>query len=101
MEDKKTNRGKNTNGLAVACLIWALRDENQPISIKEFELHTGISKKDLGSCVKLVQRTLNLVSKSSYADHLDRYCDALKLSKKTQLLIEETLNLIINRKYIN
>ncbi|KAL0224105.1 hypothetical protein P9112_003495 [Eukaryota sp. TZLM1-RC] len=81
-------RGRSSEGVATACLFIAAREAGFPRTFKEFELNSGVPKKQLGRCYKFVLETSQLVLESATSPEklVDRFVNAARLEYRVGFL---------------
>uniref|UniRef100_A0A915DX60 Transcription initiation factor IIB n=1 Tax=Ditylenchus dipsaci TaxID=166011 RepID=A0A915DX60_9BILA len=83
--DSKACRGKNSEAQAAACLYIACRQEGVARTFKEICAVTRVSKKVIGRCFKLIQKTLETdLDQITSADYMSRFCGNLELPSSIQ-----------------
>ncbi len=84
VEGKKLLKGKNLEGAASACIYIACKLENASRTFKEISVITGIQKKEIGRCYKLIAQEVDTKGMVPSADIVARFCSDLNLSLKIQ-----------------
>lgn len=84
VEGKKLLKGKNLEGAASACIYIACKLENASRTFKEISVITGIQKKEIGRCYKLIAKEVDTKGMVPSADIVARFCSDLSLSLKVQ-----------------
>lgn len=82
--ESKILRGKAREGMIGACIFNACREMQVSRSYKEISSLTGISKKDIGRCVKAMQPFLEKQSTPNIEDFMARFCSHLRLKIEVQ-----------------
>ncbi|KAM8839546.1 transcription initiation factor IIB-like isoform 2-T2 [Synchiropus picturatus] len=84
--EQKSLKGRANNAIASACLCIACRQEGVPRTFKEISAVSGISKKEIGRCFKLILKALETsVYLIGSGDFMSRFCSNLGLPKQVQM----------------
>ncbi|KAL3117934.1 hypothetical protein niasHT_005177 [Heterodera trifolii] len=84
--ESKALRGKNNEAQAAACLYIACRQEGVPRTFKEICAVSKVSKKEIGRCFKLIQKTMETnLDHITSADFMSRFCGNLSLPYPVQV----------------
>jgi transcription initiation factor TFIIB len=86
VDDSKTLKGKNNEGIIAACIYLACRQENVTRTYKEISALTMVPKKEIGRCFKLIQPLLTSSPSKmvSTEDFVTRFCSHLRLGMDVQ-----------------
>lgn len=84
VESKKLLKGKNLEGAVGACLYIACKLENASRTFKEISLITGVQKREIGRCYKLIDKQIESTSSIPTGDIVSRFCSDLNLNLKIQ-----------------
>ncbi|XP_063331635.1 transcription initiation factor IIB-like [Pelmatolapia mariae] len=84
--EQKSLKGRANDAIASACLYIACRQEGVPRTFKEICAVSGISKKEIGRCSKLILKALEIsVDLLTPGDLMPRFCSNLGLPKQVQM----------------
>lgn len=87
VESQKLLKGKNLEGAVGACLYIACKLENAPRTFKEISVITGVQKREIGRCYKLIEKDVDVKSTGTPSgDIVSRFCADLNLNLKIQKL---------------
>lgn len=84
VESKKLLKGKNLEGAVGACIYIACKLENAPRTFKEISVITGVQKREIGRCYKLISKEVDTKGMVPSGDIVSRFCADLNLSLKIQ-----------------
>lgn len=84
VEEKNILKGKNLEGSVGACIYIACKMENSPRTFKEVCVITGVQKKEIGRCYKLIHKEVDLEGVTFSGDIVSRFCSDLNLGLKIQ-----------------
>jgi len=84
VEALKLLKGKNLEGAVAACLYIACRKENSQRTFKEISVITGVQKKEIGKCYKLIEKDVDSMAGRPTGDIVSRFCADLNLNLKIQ-----------------
>lgn len=84
VESKKLLKGKNLEGAVGACIYIACKLENAPRTFKEISVVTGVQKREIGRCYKLISKEVDTKGMVPSGDIVARFCADLNLSLKIQ-----------------
>lgn len=84
VETQKLLKGKNLEGAVGACLYIACKLENAQRTFKEISLITGVQKKEIGRCFKLINKKVDTQGVMDTGAMVSRFCADLNLSLKVQ-----------------
>lgn len=93
VDDSKTMKGKNSEGIVAACIYLACRQESVTRTYKEISALTMVPKKEIGKCFKQIQELLKNSSAFSGGrsmgtvsteDFITRFCSHLRLGMDVQ-----------------
>lgn len=84
VESQKLLKGKNLEGAVGACLYIACKLENAPRTFKEISVITGVQKREIGRCYKLIERDVDRKGTLPTGDIVSRFCADLNLNLKIQ-----------------
>lgn len=90
VDGKKLLKGKNLEGSVGACIYIACKLENAPRTFKEISVITGVQKREIGRCYKLIAKEVD--SKAAMVpsgDIVSRFCSDLNLSLRIQRIASE------------
>lgn len=82
--EKEALRGKGIIPAVAACLYLACRLENCPRTFKEISIKTGVSRKEIGKCFKVILPHIEKVKTIRSEDIVSRFCSELKLDTEKQ-----------------
>lgn len=87
VESQKLLKGKNLEGAVGACLYIACKLENAPRTFKEISVITGVQKREIGRCYKLIEKEVDVKGAGTTSgDIVSRFCADLNLNLKIQKL---------------
>lgn len=84
VEGKKLLKGKNLEGAVAACIYIACKLEDASRTFKEISVITGVQKREIGRCYKLIAKEVDTKGMVPSADIVARFCSDLNLSLKIQ-----------------
>lgn len=84
VERKKLLKGKNLEGAVGACIYIACKLENASRTFKEISVITGVQKREIGRCYKIIAREIDTKGMVPSADIVARFCSDLNLSLRMQ-----------------
>lgn len=84
VESQKLLKGKNLEGAVGACLYIACKLENVPRTFKEISVITGVQKREIGRCYKLISKETDTKMGMPSGDIVSRFCADLNLSLRIQ-----------------
>lgn len=93
VEDSKSMKGKNSEGIMAACIYLACRQENVTRTYKEISALTMVPKKEIGKCSKQIHELLKSnnalgggrsMGTVSTEDFITRFCSHLRLGMDVQ-----------------
>ncbi|KAM0680958.1 transcription initiation factor IIB [Glugoides intestinalis] len=84
VESQKLLKGKNLEGSVGACLYIACKLENAKRTFKEISVATGVQKREIGRCYKLIEKEVDAKGLVSSGDIISRFCADLNLNLKIQ-----------------
>lgn len=84
VESKKLLKGKNLEGAVGACIYIACKLENAPRTFKEISVVTGVQKREIGRCYKLISKEIDTKGMVPSGDIVARFCADLNLNLKIQ-----------------
>lgn len=89
VEGKKLLKGKNLEGSVAACLYIACKLEDASRTFKEISVITGVQKREIGRCYKIIAREVDTKGMVPSADIVSRFCSDLNLNLKIQRVATE------------
>lgn len=84
VEGKKLLKGKNLEGAVAACIYIACKQEDASRTFKEISVITGVQKREIGRCYKLIAKEVGSKGMVPSADIVARFCSDLNLNLKIQ-----------------
>jgi transcription initiation factor TFIIB len=84
VESQKMLKGKNLEGAVGACLYIACKLEGAPLTFKEVSVITGVQKREIGRCYKLIDKEIGMKNCIPTGDIVSRFCADLNLNLKIQ-----------------
>lgn len=89
VEEQNLLKGKNLEGSVAACIYIACKMENSPRTFKEISVITGVQKKEIGKCYKLIYKKVEGEGFTCSGDIVSRFCADLNLNLKIQKIASE------------
>ncbi|KAI4291565.1 transcription initiation factor TFIIB [Pancytospora philotis] len=89
VEGKKLLKGKNLEGSVAACIYIACKHEDASRTFKEISVITGVQKREIGRCYKIIAKEVDTKGMVPSADIVARFCSDLNLSLKMQRIATE------------
>lgn len=89
VDAKKLLKGKNLEGSVGACIYIACKLENAPRTFKEVSVITGVQKREIGRCYKLIAKEVDTKGSALSGDIVSRFCSDLNLSLRIQRIASE------------
>lgn len=86
VNSQKLLKGKNLEGAVGACIYIACKLENAPRTFKEISVITGVQKREIGRCYKLISKEVDSKGMVPSGDIVARFCADLNLDLKIQKL---------------
>jgi len=84
VEGKKLLKGKNLEGAVGACIYIACKLENASRTFKEISIITGVQKREIGRCYKLIAQEIDIKGIAPNADIVARFCSDLNFDTYRQ-----------------
>ncbi|KAI5149629.1 transcription initiation factor TFIIB [Enteropsectra breve] len=84
VDGKKLLKGKNLEGAVAACIYIACKLENASRTFKEISVITGVQKREIGRCYKLIAQEVDTKGMVPSADIVARFCSDLNLNLRVQ-----------------
>lgn len=84
VDEKKLLKGKNLEGSVAACIYIACKLEGASRTLKEISVITGVQKREIGRCYKLIAAEVDTKGMVPSADIVARFCSDLNLNLKMQ-----------------
>lgn len=84
VEGKKLLKGKNLEGAVAACIYIACKLEDASRTFKEISVITGVQKREIGRCYKIIAKEVDTKGMVPSADIVARFCSDLNLNLKMQ-----------------
>lgn len=84
VEAKRLLKGKNLEGAVGACIYIACKMEDASRTFKEISVVTGVPKREIGRCYKLIAREVDTRGTVPSTDIVARFCADLNFNPRLQ-----------------
>ncbi|BFI23434.1 hypothetical protein AXG93_1913s1450 [Marchantia polymorpha subsp. ruderalis] len=95
-------RNRNIEALAIAAIIQAMREANEPRTLQEVSQASAIPQKEIGRHMKILSDALKLsqpMNSNSISSHMPRFCGILQLSQNTQKLATHIGEVVLDKSF--
>lgn len=89
VEAKKLLKGKNLEGAVGACIYIACKLEDASRTFKEISVITGVQKREIGRCYKLIAKDVDTKGTVPCTDIVARFCSDLSFNLRIQKIATE------------
>lgn len=89
VEAKKLLKGKNLEGAVGACIYIACKLEDASRTFKEISVITGVQKREIGRCYKLIAKDIDTKGTVPCTDIVARFCSDLSFNLRIQKIATE------------